>query len=327
MPTIDDVARVAGVSKGTVSKVLKNYPNISEATRDNVMRVVKELGYMPNVMASHLSSKSSRRVALYVYINDAVQAIDEINMRYLFGAFQMAKELSLELVTCFNDSINHLSNEEFHAYFRSIGTDIIIVFGLNKDDEKMHYLLNHSNFKFVLVDAPIYDDKKSCVYIDHEKGQYDVAKTIVVPQDHVLYLAGKKNGYVTDQRLLGMQRLQKDVGFEMDVVFAEFSEKYAFDVVMDRGELYDAIVCASDLMAIGCLKALKRKGVYRKLVGFDGITLMAYAAQNVVTCKQDFTLLGKHAVAEANRLLQDEKGREVIVPYYIGNIDYRDIIS
>ena len=49
---------------------LKNYQNISEATRDNVMRGVKELGYMPNVMASHLSSKSSRRVALYVYIND-----------------------------------------------------------------------------------------------------------------------------------------------------------------------------------------------------------------------------------------------------------------
>jgi LacI family transcriptional regulator len=101
-------------------------------------RALLELGYMPNVMASHLSSKSSRRIALYVYINDAVQAIDEINMRYLFGAFQMAKESSLELVTCFNDSINHLSNEEFHAYFRSIGTEVIIVFGLNKDDEKIY---------------------------------------------------------------------------------------------------------------------------------------------------------------------------------------------
>ena len=327
MPTIDDVARVAGVSKGTVSKVLKNYPTISETTREKVLRVVKELGYIPNVMASGLSSKCSRRIALYVYINDEVQAIDEINMRYLFGAFQMAKEMSLELVTCFNDSLQHLTKEEYEAYFRSIGTEVVVVFGLNKDDEKMHYLLKHSNLKFVLIDAPIYDDKKSCVYIDHEQGQYDVAKTVSTSFEQVLYLAGKKNGYVTDQRLLGMQRLQKDVGFEMDVLFADFSEKKAYDVIMDRGELYDTVVCASDLMAIGCLKAFKRKGIYRKLVGFDGITLMAYAAQNIVTCKQDFTMLGNKAIEEANRLLQDEKGREVIVPYVIGNIDYRDIIS
>lgn len=327
MPTIDDVARVAGVSKGTVSKVLKNYPNISESTRMRVMQVVKEMGYIPNVMASGLSSKNSRRIALYIYINDAIQAIDEINMRYIFGAFQMAKELSLELVTCFNDSLQHLTKEEYEAYFRSIGTEMIIVFGLNKDDEKMHYLLKHSDLKFVLIDAPIFDDKKSCVYIDHEMGQYDVAKTILVKEDSVLYLAGKKNGYVTDQRLMGIQHLQKDIGFTMDVVFADFSEKQAFDVVINCGESYDAIVCASDLMAIGSLKALEAKNLNRKLVGFDGITLMAYVAQDIVTCKQDFTLLGKKAVEEANRLLQNEKGREVIVPYEIGNIDFRNIIS
>ena len=72
---IKDVASLSGVSESTVSKVLKNYPNISEKTREKVMQVVKETGYMPNAVASNLSSKAKNRIALYVYINDKFQQI------------------------------------------------------------------------------------------------------------------------------------------------------------------------------------------------------------------------------------------------------------
>lgn len=327
MITIEDVAKRANVSKGTVSKVLKNYPNISQVTKLAVQKAVKELGYIPNEFASGLSSKNSRRIALYIYINDQVQAIDEINMRYLFGAFSSAKEYQVQLITCFHDSISLLTKEEYVTYFRSIGADVIVVFGLNKEDEKMHYLLQQSEFRFVIIDAPIYDDRKTCIHVDHEQGQYEVAKTTVLAHEKVLYLAGKKNGYITDQRLCGMYRLQEELQLQMDVEYADFSEKKAFELVLEKAGEYDAIVCASDLMAIGSLKALKQQGLYRKLVGYDGISLMAYTACNVITCKQDFFQIGKRALEEAHRLLQGEKGREVIMPYRIGNIGYHDIIN
>ncbi|MEA4875547.1 LacI family DNA-binding transcriptional regulator, partial [Anaerorhabdus sp.] len=96
--TISDVAKKAGVSIGTVSKVLKNYSYVSEETRKKVMDAVKELNYIPNSIASALSSKKHAKVALYTYINDAKQAIDEINMQYLLGAFSQAKEYDLEVV-------------------------------------------------------------------------------------------------------------------------------------------------------------------------------------------------------------------------------------
>ena len=88
--TIKQVAEKAGVSISTVSKVLKNYANISEETRTKVLKAVKELNYVPNSTASHLSSKNKDKVALYIYINDMKQAVDEINMLYLQGAFAMA---------------------------------------------------------------------------------------------------------------------------------------------------------------------------------------------------------------------------------------------
>ena len=68
--TIKDVAERAGVSISTVSKVLKNYNNISDETRARVLEAVKDLNYIPNTTASNLSSKKKEKVALYIYIND-----------------------------------------------------------------------------------------------------------------------------------------------------------------------------------------------------------------------------------------------------------------
>ena len=70
------------------------------------LEAVKELNYIPNTTASNLSSKNKEKVALYIYINDEKQAVDEINMKYLQGAFAKAEQYHLEVVTIFNNSIN-----------------------------------------------------------------------------------------------------------------------------------------------------------------------------------------------------------------------------
>ena len=78
-------------------------------------------------------------------------------------------------------------------------------------------LIEEKNFYFCVIDAPITNEKTSSVMIDHKKGQYEVAKSIIEPQycKKVLYLAGKKNGYVTDMRIEGIMQLQKELGFNL----------------------------------------------------------------------------------------------------------------
>lgn len=323
---IRDVARLAGVSESTVSKVLKNYPNISEKTRKKVMQVIKETGYIPNAIASNLSSKAKNRIALYIYINDKFQQIDEINMLYLMGAFDVARKLNLELITVFHDSIHHLSKEEYAAYFMSRSVDVIVVFGLNKEDEKIHYLMDNLNFKFVVIDAPIKNDNISTLYINHTEGQYEVASRIVRNNDRVLYLAGKKNGYVTDMRMEGIKKLAEERNCILDIEYGDFSEQKAYDIVRKAGENYDDIVCASDLMAIGAYKAIGKNNRVR-ISGFDGIRLMGYVGEDVITCRQDFYQIGRHAVYEADNLKQGKETNEIIVPYEITKIKYKDIIS
>lgn len=327
--TIKDVAQRAGVSISTVSKVLKNYNNISDETRQKVLEAVKELNYIPNTTASNLSSKKKEKVALYIYINDEKQAVDEINMKYLQGAFATAEQYHLEVVTIFNNSINNYDSKELTSMFSAQGITGIIIYGLNKEDKTILKMIEEKNFCFCVIDAPITNDKTSSVMIDHKKGQYDVAKAIIEPEycKKVLYLAGKKNGYVTDMRIEGIMQLQKELGFNLILQYAEFSEKQAFDLAMHYASDVNTVICASDLMAIGALNALIQMNIFRKCCGFDGISLMGYAGKGMLTCKQDFYQISQRAVKEMHRLLSGEKGRNVFVEYEITSISYQDVIS
>jgi LacI family transcriptional regulator len=316
---IREVAKMAGVSAGTVSKVLKNYPGISEKTRREVMEAVKRTGFIPNSVASALSAKRNHRMAVFIYVNDRSQQIDEINMLYLLGAFDRARKENLELLTVFNASIEKLSNEETARYFHSIHVETIIVFGLNKNDEKIHYLAREGSLKMVVVDASLEGEWVSTVMVDHARGQYETADRVCAPGDRVLYLMGKEDGYVTDMRLDGMKKLAADKNLDLHVACGNFSEDQAYEIVKNRKEHYDAIVCANDLMAIGAKRALPAdSGV--KLSGFDGIRLMSYVADDVLTCRQDFYQIGSAAVDAAVKLRKGEKGERITVPYHITRI-------
>lgn len=90
MTSINDIARMAGVSKSTVSKVLNQYDSVSDQTRRKVEQAVRALNYVPNAAAISLSKKNFHRVGLIVDMTYYKQAVDEIDILYLFGAFEKA---------------------------------------------------------------------------------------------------------------------------------------------------------------------------------------------------------------------------------------------
>ena len=112
MISIKDVAKHAGVAISTVSKVLNNYPNVSEETKIRVNQAVKELNFVPNSVAAALSSKQSGRVALLVNLFTKTQAIDEINLQYISGAMNKAMELGLDVITFFFSMFENKSAED-----------------------------------------------------------------------------------------------------------------------------------------------------------------------------------------------------------------------
>ncbi len=328
MVSIKDVAKHAGVAISSVSKVLNHYPNVSEEIRRKVNRAVEEMNYVPNSVAAALSSKQSGRVAILVNLRLKTQAIDEIDMQYIQGAINRAMELNLDVITLFFSMFQNKTEEEIVRYLQSQSIAGIIIYGLSKEDQVLHKLIADQKFKCVVVDAPIINESTSSIGIDHRRAQYDVAQKTVIENNcrRVLYIAGKRNGYVTDERLLGINDLVQEMGLTVLVRNGEFSELQARNITMKYGRNKDAVVCASDLMAIGAMKALTEMDIFRPVCGFDGIILMGYVGKQMNTVRQDFAGISSRAMEELQRLIEGGEGRSVKTPYTLERMKYMDII-
>lgn len=328
MVSIRDVAKQAGVAISTVSKVLNNYPNVSEKTKMKVNKAVEELNFVPNSVAAALSSKQAGRVALIINLNLETQAIDEIDMQYIQGAINKAMELNLDVITLFLSMFKNHTVDEITRYLRSQSITGIIVYGLSKENDVMHRLIQEQKFKCVVVDAPIVNENTSSVWINHRRAQYEVAKKTITDNNcrQVLYIAGKKNGYVTEERLLGMYDLVKEMGLTMMVRNGNFSELQARNITMRYSRKKDVVVCASDLMAIGAMKALIEMDIFRPVCGFDGIVLMGYVGKQMNTVRQDFAGISARAMEELQKLMNGEEGKNIITAYTLERMKYMDII-
>ena len=95
--TIQDVAKAAGVTVGTVSRALNNYADVNENTRQRIIRTAREMGYHPNLIARSLSSKHARRIALIVsgFLEDKM--FNHFETMLMKGCYQFAQEWGVEL--------------------------------------------------------------------------------------------------------------------------------------------------------------------------------------------------------------------------------------
>lgn len=181
MVSIKDVAKHAGVAISTVSKVLNGYPNISEDTKRKVNQAIQELNYIPNSIASALSSKQFGRIAFILDPKRQTQAIDQIFMQYLMGGLDKAKELGLEVVTIFTGMIGGMDAEELSRYLASQSIVGIIFYGISREDRVFHKIIRDRKFACVVIDAqPLVNERTTSVSIDQEQAQYDVARKTVL---------------------------------------------------------------------------------------------------------------------------------------------------
>ena len=329
MVSIKDVAKRAGVAISTISKVLNGYPNVSEETRQRVNKAVEELNFVPNSVAAALSSKQAGRVALLINSNMKTNAIDEIDMQYISGALNKAMELNLDVITLFFFMFQNKTADEVVRYLQSQSITGIIIYGMSKEDKVLHRLISTGKFKCVVIDAPFVNVSTSCIGVDHRRAQYEVAAKTVMENNckRILYIAGKRNGYVTDERIRGMEDLVKEKNLTMLVRNGEFSELQARNITLKYAKNKDIVVCASDLMAIGAMKALIQMDIFRPVCGFDGIILMGYVGKQMNTVRQDFASISESAMEELQELMNGGYGRNIVMKHSLVRMKYEDIIA
>ena len=233
------------------------------------------------------------------------------------------------MATFFFSMIRSRSASEIADYFRSQGIEGVIIYGMGKEDSVLRELIERKEFRIVAVDVPVVNETTSSIQIDHEQAQYEVARKTVLENKgkSILYLSGRPDGYVTQERLAGIRRLAAEEGLPLLIKGGDFSEKKARELTFRYASGYDVIVCASDLMAIGAMRALQEMDIFRPVCGFDGITLMCYAGMQMNTVKQDFHQISEAAMEEMGRLLEGGSGRRIVPDYQIVRMKYQDVLN
>ncbi|MCG1020219.1 LacI family DNA-binding transcriptional regulator [Sutcliffiella horikoshii] len=304
MTTIKDIARVAGVSVTTVSRALNGYSDVNQKTKKRIEEVAKELNYSPNTVARSLVMKKSKTIGLLVSDMNREGVKDNFTFEVLCGINEASANSDYDLVL-FSTTSTKQSQKTYTQLCRERRVDGVILQGIKTNDPYLQEVVE-SDIPCVLVDIPKESDTVGYVTTDNVEGaKKAVAHLIERGHTNIAMINGHEKADVSMRRLQGYLEAinEQDLPFRHDWVRnGDFKEKVAEEVAMellaDNPEI-TAVFCASDLMALGVLRAVKAIG--KKVpediavIGYDDITLASYSNPSLSTIRQDKFNLGHEA--------------------------------
>lgn len=329
MATIKDVAKKAGVSIGVVSRAFNNYPDISEKTRQKILKIAEELNYSPNVVAKNLSSKKQLTIGLITSgILDSGQK-DSVNSIDVFkGVYTAIEETEYELAIYLIDSKKQ-KRKSYAQFCRERNIGGAILQGIRTDDPYFEELVN-TNIPCVLIDFNL-DNKTPLigqVSIDNVEASRKIAERILNNNHrNIAIMAGKKEAYINNERLEGTRTAFHSAGIQLDdedILYGQFMEQTAYEKAKKYLEKKQptAFIAFSDLMAIGVMKAIKEAGLRIpediSVTGFDNISLAEFTNPPLTTVQQNFFELGKQAALHLQSIMEGvATGQHIVVDYQI----------
>lgn len=329
MVTIRDVAKVAKVSIGTVSRAFNGYQDINEETKRKIFDVAAELGYAPNVNARSLSAKVSNNIGLIVSGFYESDRRDGVVLQMLKGIYRYATEHSVEVALYTLDAKQQKQKtyERFCAEHSIYGA---ILSGVATNDPYFDALVK-SGMPCVLIDVYIKGEGLGCVSVDNVKAAADMAQYLIEHNHRdIVVVEGKKQAEVNNFRIAGIYSAFARNGIELkreNILTCDYNETKAYDMVTDyikkNGKSKNtAFLCLSDIMALGTMSAIKDLGYTIpedfSVTGFDGIPIAEYTAPALTTIEQNMEEMGYQAARLLEKLRKEpQKTACLYIPYYL----------
>lgn len=313
--TMDDIAKEAGVSKATVSRVINDDSVVKDETREKVMKLVKKYNYKPHTVASGLARNLSYTIALMM--PELPRNIsDPFFLEFLNAVGNKAAEhdFSLSLPTVQTSNQRKLYEEEID-YNRLDG---LIATNPKVQDVRVD-ILRKKNIPFVFLGRAFNDDDLYWVDGDNIDGAYQATEYLINQgYEKIACLSGQKKFVASDTRLEGYKKILKENGlpYSQDlVVRGDFTKEGGYKAtkrLLARDVKFNALFAINDMMAMGAIQALKEFGLKIPqdcaVIGFDGIDLGTYIEPKLSTVKQPISKLGFKA---AEMLIKLINGKEV----------------
>ncbi|GAA1822096.1 LacI family DNA-binding transcriptional regulator [Luedemannella flava] len=297
------VAERAGVSRATVSRVVNNSPTVAPELRDVVERAIRELGYVPNLAARSLVTQRTDSIALVLPESAArVFSDDPFFPGIVSGVSQELEANDKQLVLMLAGSA--ASHDRIERYATAKHVDGVIMASIHGADP-MPAVLARSGVPVVLNGRPM-SPRPDLPYVDSDnRGGAQMAAEYLLRQGRrrIATIAGPQDMIAGIDRLNGYRDALRDSDRRSIIAVGDFTRESGVhamrQLLADDPEL-DAVFVASDMMAMGALRALRQAG--RRVpddvavVGFDDNDTAPYAEPPLTTIRQRVVEIGRQTV-------------------------------
>jgi LacI family transcriptional regulator len=290
--TISDIARIANVSKATVSRVINNKSEgVSEETAQRIRKIINELGYRPNTLARSIVNSKAKMLGLVI-----PDITNPFFPQLVRGIEDYANSCGYTVFLCNSD--NDPKKEE--RYLLSLidkRVDGVILASASSHSSILDQMNNYK-IPFVIVDRPLNNESVDlCVYANNYNVVYAAVEHLIRSgHKRIAFLGGTKNVITTNERYEGYKNVIKDANIPLRkslIRFGDYSIISGAEMVeslIENNTDFTAIMAGNDLIAIGAVKTLKKRGIRIpedcEIIGFDGIEIAEIFDPSISTVVQ-----------------------------------------
>ena len=303
--TINDVAKLAGVSMKTVSRVINKEPSVRKKTYDIVMDAVNTLNYQPNLAARNLAGTSSFTVGL-VYDNpNAYYVIDMQN-----GVLSRCKEEGYELVIHPCNYLDGNMEEDFKTMIKRSRLAGLVLTPPLSEQNSIIDMLDEMGIHYVRVlsGRPTEEDQDTCIYVNDYAAAYEITSHLLsLGHKNIGFLCGDKEHKSTTERLAGYQAALKDHSISMNDELI-YEGQYSFESGVEGAKALlgennpkniTALLGGNDEMAAGALFASRLMGIeipqQLSITGFEDSPFSRQTWPKLTTAHQANDVISQHA--------------------------------
>jgi len=322
MSNLEEIARLAGVSKSTVSRVVNDDPNVREETRERVLDVVRSTNFQPSMAARRLAGGASNIIGLVIPMGVAQLFIDPYFPTMLQSVSSTCNQNNHTVMLWLAEPA--YERRMIGQILNSDLLDGVIVSSMSVDDPFVH-ALTQAEMPFVLIGR--YPEFPDVNYVDvdnRSSSRLIVEHLLETGRRRIAVVTGPMDMMVSRDRLAGFKQalrkadIQVDDGLIMDGKFTDVGAYDCMQVLMEKD--IDAVFALSDLMAMGVLRALKERGLQVPgdiaVAGFDDAPFAETLDPPLTTIRQPTAKLGSTAVELLIKLLESAEPTpsQVILP-------------
>ncbi|MBU3744409.1 MAG: LacI family transcriptional regulator [Sediminibacterium sp.] len=298
--TIKDIAQRLNISLSTVSRALRNAPDVNPGTRQAVLALSEELNYQPNRLALSLRQKHTHTIGVIIpnldyVLSQMVRGIDEVALEagYTVMACQSNESFGREIL-----NTRRLMESLVDGFIISVSSETKSFEHFKKIQER--------NIPIVIFDRVTPHLKAPSVRIDNQAGGLMAAEHLIEQgYKKIAVLAGPDNLGISKSRLDGFKQGLTKHKMKIDndlIIHCDFNQEYAYYATLELLAMKrkpDAIFTISDRMAIGAMLAIKKKGLQMPedigLVGFNNEPVTSLVTPSISSVEMPSFELGKAA--------------------------------